>query len=169
MRLWHKKEELLAFFGKNKFAVLIALLGLLLILIPFGKRENKEASLKAGSEFDLSDAENRLESILERGNGVGRVKVMLTLEKTSETLYVTEGSVSKSENGSDEKTEISRISSSSGEQPLIREQRSPVYRGALILCDGADDPRVRLWVTEAVGSLLGIGSDRISVKRMAEK
>ncbi len=163
------KDAVFAFFGKYKFVLLIALLGLILVLIPFGTRGKRAEPTESETAFDLREIEERLEDILSRGRGVGRVRIMLTLEKSPETVYVTEGSATRSENGSDEKTEVSKISSSGGEVPLVRESRSPVYRGALILCDGAGDPRVRLWVIEAVGDLLGLSSDRITVERMAEE
>ena len=38
--------------------------------------------------------------------------------------------------------------------------------GAVVVCDGADAPTVRLYVTNAVMSYTGLGSDRISVIKM---
>ena len=38
--------------------------------------------------------------------------------------------------------------------------------GAVVVCDGADAPSVRLYVTNAVMSYTGLGSDRISVVKM---
>ncbi|MBR5743177.1 MAG: hypothetical protein IKX85_05185 [Clostridia bacterium] len=169
MRLW-SKDDVLSFLRKYKFVLLIAFLGLILILIPVGKKDKTPTAEDTAEvfAFDAEEIEERLEEALSYGEGVGRVKVLLTLESSSKTVYVTEGSVNRSEGNMDERTEITKISSSGGEQPLVRENLSPEYRGALILCDGAGDPRVRLWVTEAVSALLGLSSDRISVVRMAQ-
>ena len=38
--------------------------------------------------------------------------------------------------------------------------------GAVIVCQGADDPEVRLNVTNAVAAYTGLGSDKITVMKM---
>ena len=38
--------------------------------------------------------------------------------------------------------------------------------GAVIVCDGANDPSVRLNVTNAVAAYTGLGSDKITVMKM---
>lgn len=38
--------------------------------------------------------------------------------------------------------------------------------GAVVVCAGADDPRVRLDVTNAVAAYTGLGSDKITVMKM---
>ena len=43
----------------------------------------------------------------------------------------------------------------------------PTFRGAVVLCDGADNAQVRLAVTQAVGTVCGIGSDKVTVLKMA--
>ena len=37
------------------------------------------------------------------------------------------------------------------------------YRGAVVVCDGADAPQVQLAVTQAVAQFTGLSTDRISV------
>lgn len=41
-------------------------------------------------------------------------------------------------------------------------------QGAAVVCDGADDARVRLAIVEAVSAYTGLGSDRIKVLEMAQ-
>ena len=57
-------------------------------------------------------------------------------------------------------------SSSRTESGLVRQTLGPVYRGAVILCQGADDPTVKLAVVEAVRCVTGLGADQISVQKM---
>ena len=52
------------------------------------------------------------------------------------------------------------------ETGLIRRTLEPTYRGAVILCQGADQPSVRLAIVEAVRCVTGLGADRISVLNM---
>ena len=52
------------------------------------------------------------------------------------------------------------------ETGLIRQTSPPVWQGAVIVCQGADDRKVRLAVVEAVKCVTGLGADRISVLKM---
>lgn len=40
--------------------------------------------------------------------------------------------------------------------------------GIVVVCQGANDPRVRLDIIRAVGSYTGFGSDKITILEMAE-
>ena len=40
--------------------------------------------------------------------------------------------------------------------------------GVVVVCAGAEDPRVRLDIIRAVGSYTGFGSDRITILKLAE-
>ena len=50
--------------------------------------------------------------------------------------------------------------------PLIRQTVFGQYRGALIVCQGADAPSVRLKLVNAVAGLTGLPSDKITVIKM---
>lgn len=41
--------------------------------------------------------------------------------------------------------------------------------GVVVVCRGAEDPKVRLDIIRAVGSYTGFGSDRITVLKMADQ
>lgn len=161
-----KVGELIKTVGKYKYALIAALFGVLLMVIPFGSRSSESAKEESPAAFDLHAVEKELEELLSSSPGVGKVKVMLTLERSEEVVYMTEGSSSVTEGGSDEKSEVSKVNGDKGEEALVRSQFSPVWRGAVILCEGAEDDGIRLRVTAAVSSLLGIGSDRIAILPM---
>ena len=56
------------------------------------------------------------------------------------------------------------VASDSGEDmPLVTRQTYPVYRGALVVCQGGDRAEVRLAVTQAVTALTGLSADRVTV------
>ena len=42
----------------------------------------------------------------------------------------------------------------------------PVYKGAVVVCEGADHASVKLNIVQAVSSLTGLGSDKITVLKM---
>ena len=52
----------------------------------------------------------------------------------------------------------------SGTQEVVPLQTlAPEFRGALVVCPGGGDARVRLMLTQAVSALTGLGTDRISI------
>ena len=56
------------------------------------------------------------------------------------------------------------ISQGSGvEQPVMLQEIYPTFQGALIICEGGDQPSVQLKLTEAVSALTGLTSDKISI------
>lgn len=73
-------EKLKDILNKYRFAVLVALAGVVLMLLPAGKQEI-EAADTAGEEmsFSLEETERRMAEVLSAMDGVGRVQVMLTL------------------------------------------------------------------------------------------
>ena len=64
-------------------------------------------------------------------------------------------------------SDVSVVSNGSyGETPVTVKRVLPVFRGAVVLCDGADDASVRLSVTQAVSTVCGIGADKVTVLKM---
>lgn len=103
--------------------------------------------------------EERLESLLRQIEGAGQVRVLLTEESGRETVFQTDTQAS----GEDT---VLVESSDRNESGLVRQTLEPVYRGAVILCQGADHPSVKLAIVEAVGCVTGLGADAISVLKM---
>ena len=52
------------------------------------------------------------------------------------------------------------------ETGLVKQILPPVYKGAVVVCQGADSAVVRLHVVEAVKSVTGLASDCITVLKM---
>ena len=119
---------------------------------------------------DTGILEERLEDILSQMSGAGRVKVMLTAKGSSRSLYAynEDKSMSRSDGSqtSDIRSSLVCTGGSGSQQPVAVGTDGPEYRGALIVCDGADDPRIRLEMTQAVTSLTGIGADSIVISKM---
>ena len=94
-------EKLKDILNKYRFAVLVALAGVVLMLLPAGKQET-EAADTAGEEmtFSLEETERRMAEVLSAMDGVGRVQVMLTLH-SGETLSLAEDSSATLGSGGD--------------------------------------------------------------------
>ena len=155
------KQRINAFFGKYKYPIMVVLVGLGLMLLP-GKTQ-REPSVMPEETVRVQDLEKRLEAILSQIEGVGQVQVLLTVEAGQETLYQMD-----TQSEADRRTEDTVLveDASRTETGLVRQIVEPRYRGAVIVCHGADQPSVRLAIVEAVRCLTGLGADRISVLNM---
>ena len=138
---------------KYRLVLLAALLGILLLCLPTGTQKGEPAQEIQETET----LEERLEQILSRIQGAGTVSVMLTEAAGEEVIYQTDGEGSDTVLITDENR---------SQQGLVRTREPPVYRGAVVVCRGADSPAVRLAIVEAVSNVTGLGSDRISVLKM---
>ena len=146
---------------KFKYPALILLLGLVLILWPTSKQKPEAAPVPEQTKSALS-VEKQMEDILSCIDGAGRVRVLLTLRTGDETVYQTDTSGSK---GQDSESHTA-TTVMAGDVPVVRQTVYGQYRGALIVCQGADSPSVRLQMVNAVAGLTGLPADRITVIKM---
>ena len=152
--------------AKKYRAALIVLLAGVLLLVSGGREEKTDATQTQtdADSFSLSDFETQLCRRLSAIDGAGRVELMLSLEQTGEAVYA----VNTRETGSSRESDVAVISSSGyGETPVTVKNVLPTFRGAIVLCDGAENAAVRLAVTQAVETVCGLTSDRITVLKRA--
>lgn len=160
LNIKHKIEVL---FQKYKYVLLVVAVGIVLMILP-GLSTDEETSDSAVSlTVQTLSPESRLEELLSLVSGAGRVEVMLTEACGQETVYQTDTNIS-GENSSHDTVIISN--SDRLENGLVSQVNPPVYLGAVVVCDGADDPKVRLCIVEAVSKATGLGADKISVLKM---
>ena len=158
------KQRINALFGKYKYPILVALVGLGLMLLPSEQEPTEPVEPPRAVERSL---EEKLEALLGRIEGAGQVSVLLTEKEGSQTLYQTDSQTDADDSGSRRTDDTVLIEDENRtESGLVRQTLGPVYRGAVILCQGADDPSVKLAVVEAVRCVTGLGADQISVQKM---
>ena len=105
-----------------------------------------------------------MEEILSKISGVGRVDVMLTLHSGGALVLAQDTSLRYSgptQNPDTYERTSDTVSGTGG--VVVTQEKYPLYRGALVVCEGADQAQVRLAMTQAVSALTGLGSDRITV------
>jgi stage III sporulation protein AG len=113
------------------------------------------------------DLATELSEILSNVQGAGKVKVMLTESEGERTLYQTDTTYSQSDTNTNTKTQTILITDNDrNETGLIHQKNPPIYRGAVVLAQGADEPTVRLAIVDAVSKVTGLGADKISVLKM---
>ena len=163
--LW-KKAPL--FWQKYKYVALVLAAGLLLMLLP--EKKNVPEQILSSPEKQTAateSVEDRLAKILEQIDGAGKVSVMLSQERGEEILYQTNTDSDTGEESAATRIDTVIISASDrSEAGLIRQTNPPKYQGAVIVCQGGENPVVRLAIVEAVSNITGLGSNRISVVKM---
>ena len=105
--------------------------------------------------------------ILSQIEGAGQVRVLLTEESGRETVYQTDSQSDSDDSGTRRTDDTVLVEDSSRtETGLVRQTLAPRYRGAVILCRGADQPSVKLAIVAAVRCVTGLRPAQISVQTM---
>jgi stage III sporulation protein AG len=166
---WKKRWEGILLKGKQlRWALLVIGVGILLLLLPSGQsaeETTEETPVSSQTTYDVSQLEEKLCQVLGEIKGVGQVRVVLTLRSGTRQVYATERSESTDSDGSGESQEtVARVSKGSNQQEALEVMEVyPTFQGALVVCDGGQDPGVRLAVVESVAALTGLSTDKISV------
>lgn len=173
-------------FSRKNITIILVVVGLLGILLigcselfksPTNNKVNETASTSNSSEY-IEDTEQRLENIIGLINGVGRVKVLVTVESGVENIYETDDkttngkqqsggqSTQTQENLSKESSHVIIDGNSGSEQALLTKQLEPKILGVVIVCDGGNNLEVKESVIQSVSTALGLPTNRISVNIM---
>lgn len=149
--------------GKYKYAIVILLIGAVLMKVPL---EKKQIAVETSPAEVQQTLQEQMEEILSCIHGAGEVKVLLSKETGMMYAYQEDKEVKRLSDSEEIRTQTVLLKDDGGQSPLETVCTYPTYRGALILCQGADKPSVKLAIVQAVASLTGLGSDHISVIKM---
>jgi len=168
---------------RNLFVVLI--IGIILfILADIFINNSNTRNITTDSEskveninYNYSDystlLESKLENVLSQLKGVGKVKVMITLEDTTEIIpafNTTKNNENTKEIDSQGGTrEIVRedmtmqmVTNEEGE-PIVLKEIKPTIKGVIVIADGAENLEVKEMLYEAVKTVLGIPGNRVEI------
>ncbi len=162
-------EKILAWGKKYKYVVLVLLIGIALLLYPSdeGEEQPRQTVEESSDEEYKQSLQTQLAAMLSRIDGAGAVEVMLTLEYGSRTEYQTDTQTETTDDRSSQEQKTVILSEGSAyDKAAVSAVRYPRFQGALVICQGADQPSVRLNIMNAVSALTGLGSDRITVVKM---
>lgn len=152
---------------KYKFVVLILLIGIILMLLPAANTNNESNAPAVQSQPVFSDPTEELQNLLAQIKGAGKVRLMLTVSGGEKYIYQTDRDETVSGETSTVRVETIILTDSNRNQGgMVQQILAPQYRGAVVVCQGADDPKVKLAIMEAVKNMTGLGYDRISVLKM---
>lgn len=155
--------------GTWKYALIVLAIGIILITVPV-KDHEETTSMTHQTAETTEDITVELENILAQIQGAGNTKVLLTKDTSSVNLYQTDSEMTNSGNETRHKVNTVLISTGSGtEEALVTSVTYPTYRGAIVVCEGADSASVRLSIITAISSLTGLSSEKIAVIKMNSK
>lgn len=150
--------------GKYQYVLLLLLVGALLLALPIGGGKPapspEDPTGQKEETFSWTDLEERLEQVLSRVEGAGEVRVVLTVKEGPRQVLAQQGKVGEN---SHETTTVLTGQGSGVQEPVRIQELGPSYQGALVVAQGADDPRVRLALSQAVSALTGLGADKITI------
>ena len=167
MERWREFKEKLKNDKKIKLLLLAFIAGLALLVFT-GGGEKKNAS----SAVDLYEVRSAVEAALEKRvtallssvDGVGRVKVLVTVERLEAFSYAQD----VSSGGASDRTENDYvIVEVNGEKTgLTLSVASPEVRGVAVSCEGGGSARVRQEVSSLVCAALGVNASRVYVSKL---
>ena len=156
-------QKLWMLLKKYKYVLLVLAVGLVLMFAPDTKNDSQSVEPSQLLIESTEDTETRLKNILAQIAGAGRVEVLLTEAYGKKTVYQLDTDVS-GDRSSNDTVIISGAERS--EDGLVTQVNPPQYLGAVIVCEGADDPNVCLCIVSATSKATGLGADKISVLKM---
>lgn len=170
-------------FKNNKLLMVLTAVGIGLLIISrlialgdTGPPQTLGAPKTELVESYETQIQKELETILGKMRGVGKVKVMVTLENGPEIVYAenyTENNRESNENDNQGGTRSTIEYNKTGqlvmarrggnEDPVVIKEIMPKIRGVLVVCENGSNPKVRLEVTKAIQSVLNLPAYKISV------
>lgn len=173
-----KLQNLIETIGMKKLLLLFALgIGLILLSIPSGEKKETAKTETATESEDSTDAyvkkqEKRLVKALQHVAGVGKVKVMITVKASKESV-VNKDSPYEESTGEKEKTvkegEETVLVEEDGEKvPYVIKEVEPEVEGVVVVAQGGGNDVVNQNIVEAVSVLFHISSYKVKVLKMED-
>lgn len=148
-----------------RYAAAVVLIGVILMLLPGGGSETADGPSGAEEEtFDRAAVQGEMEEILRAIDGVGELRLMLTVDAGTARELAQDVTAERGEESGKSRSETVVVGAGSGTQEVVVTRSVyPRYVGALVVCEGGGSAGVRLAVTNAVSALTALPSDRITV------
>lgn len=142
-------------------------------------KENETEGMRKNTGDYKQELEEELTEMLENMEGVGKVKVMITLKDggesvvekdTSDTSNKTEETDKEGGNRSEVALQSQKETVYTGkteQTPFIAKELNPKVEGVLVLAEGADNTVVKQNISDAVLALFQVDAHKIKVVKMS--
>ncbi|MBO4251498.1 MAG: hypothetical protein J5911_02415 [Clostridia bacterium] len=149
--------------AKTRIFVLIVISLALVLIIGFnlfGERSEK-VNIDEVSQY-VSSLEQKLENLLNKIDGAGKVSVAITVESGMETVLATETIVKETSNGRETTSTPVMVNG----KTVVLKETYPEISGVLIVSEGAGNISVYRRLQQATASLLNVKTSRIEILAM---
>lgn len=127
--------------------LVILIIGIAIIVISSVVPERKGETPQTVTQY--CGEEEKLGEILSEINGVGRVSVMISYVSTIEKDIARD-------------SDSGRIITADGDV-VVKREVYPEVKGVVVIADGAEEPKVRKAISQAVIAVTGVGANRVCV------
>lgn len=158
------RKKAISWAGKYRYVLLILLVGVSLMLLPDFSSEKEEPAVAQPPQTTTVSLADELEQILAQVKGAGEVSVMLTVAEGEQIHYQTDDTYNADQSHKHDTVIVTDKDRT--QNGLVQKVNPPTYRGAVVVCQGADSPAVQLSIMEAVSKVTGLDSSRISILKM---
>lgn len=147
---------------KKNYPVLILIMCALVVFVFWGNTGDNTKTEKNESD-PAALLEKRLERVLEKVSGAGKVSVFLSLDDFGATDYAKDSrEVMKQEQSESEQTTVMQ-GSGSASAPVVARVLSPKVKGVIVVAQGAGNEAVKANLAAAVEASLAIMPHRIKI------
>lgn len=143
------------------FIILLSIIILITFTFSFSKKEKTNDVIVGVSEY-VTSLEKKLEQVLGKVDGAGKVSVAITLESGMETVLAMETIIKETSTGK----EITNTPIIVNGKTVVLKENYPKITGVLIVAEGANNFFVLSKIQQATVSLLDININQIEILTM---
>ena len=173
-----KLQHLIENIGIPKLCLILLLgISLIIVSIPSGKTKKNTQSSETTAKEDSTDLyvkkqERRLVNALKHVEGVGKVKVMITVNSSKEAVVNKESpyeqSSSEKEKTVKEDEQTVLVEEDGKKVPYVIKEVEPVVEGVVVVAQGGGNDIIKNQIVEAVSVLFHISSYKVKVLKMED-
>ena len=158
--------ERLRKWNKTDYIILI-LLGVLVMIVAVPTKEKSDESGQIEETTDdtpsAKELEQKLASLIEKMEGAGKAKVMITFSDEGSALLDKNKSVREQQ--TEEETVV--YDTDDGEAPYVVKKSQPTVGGVVVVAEGGGNPAVATEISNAVMSLFHLEAHKVIVVKMS--
>ena len=153
--------------GVIRLLVIAGAAGILLIALSEWLPRSSPAADSSAVAVTASQVEQALEQritdLLGTVAGVGRCRVMVTLESGEQAVYAADTVRSSTDSGENLSESYLTVDTTAGPVGLLLTRVQPTVRGVVVVCTGAEDPAVSQRVQAVITTAFHISERRVCV------
>lgn len=156
--------------GSSRLLILFAV-GIILLL--FGgkftsSRQTSSSAIEHPQTVSAEELEQKLAETLSQIQGVGKVKVMITLEDNGSSELATDMQNTNRGEETDFEQKTVIVSGNGTTSPYVVREKSASVKGVLVVAEGGSNKAVRETIENAVTALLTVLPHRVTVAEMTD-